>query len=103
MPYIMTLAIYPLDKADKVAQKYLDLLQELPIPNYIKRIVPAASRATENGLKVINVDEVKKDKVGDALEYASKFMLGFREIEGFNCEITTYATISESLGYIGMG
>jgi len=103
MPYIITSAIYPPDKAEKIVQKYLELLQESPVPNYIKRVVPAASAATEDGIRVLNVDEVKKDKVGDALEYIAKFMLGFRDIEGFKYGIITYATISEALSYIGMG
>jgi hypothetical protein len=103
MPLVVVFSRYPPNLADKVAKKYLEMLQKMPVPDYVRRLVPAASDVKEDGVNVINIDEIKKDKLGDAIEYASKFMLGFREIEGFSWSIETWATISEALSYIGMG
>ncbi len=103
MPYILVNSWYPPHLADKVAKRYLELLQKNPIPDYVKRLIPAASRATIDGINVMNVDEVKKDKLGDAYEYAVKFMLGFRDIEGFRYEIVTLTTVADALKFIGMG
>ncbi len=103
MPLIIVRSSYPPHLANQVAQRYLEMLQKMPVPDYVKRLVPAASTSSEKGIEVLNVDEIKKDKLGEAVEYASKFMLGFRDIEGFNWSIETWATISEALSYIGMG
>jgi hypothetical protein len=103
MPYIFTFTKFPTKAVEKVAQRYLELLQKYPLPDYIKRIVPAATQATLKGHTSINVDEIKKEKLGDALEYNIQFMIGFRDIEGFEYEIKVFVTISEGLKYIGMG
>ena len=103
MPYIITFCTYKPNLGEKVAERYLKLLQKLPVPNYIKRLVPAASAASEKGIEVINVDEVKRDKLGDAIDYAGKFMIEFRDIEGFRWETKVFSTVAEGLSYIGMG
>ena len=94
---------YPPHLAPKVAQKYLDTLQKLPIPSTVKRVVPAASTSSQNGIQVLNVDEVKQEDLGAVMDYAVKFMVEFIEIEGFRYEIKVYSTVSESLQAIGMG
>ena len=103
MPFIMTNCWYPPHLANKIAQKYLDSLQKLPVPSIIKRVVPAASTSSPNGIIVLNVDEVKREDLGDAMDYAGKFMVEFMEIEGFRYEIKVWSTISEALKNIGMG
>jgi len=103
MPYVITNCWYPPHLAQKVAQKYLDTMQKYPIPSTIKRVVPAASTSFQNGIKVLNVDEVKQEDLGDVMDYAGKFMVEFYEIEGFRYEINVYSTISEALKNIGMG
>lgn len=103
MPYVMTMCWYPPHLSTIVAQKYLDSLQKLPIPSTIKRVVPAASVSSPDGIIVLNVDEVKREDLGDVMEYIGKFMIEFYEIEGFRYEMTVYSTISEALKNIGMG
>ena len=94
---------YPPHLVTKVAQKYLDSLQKLPIPSTIKRVVPAASTSSPSGIIVLNVDEVKQEDLGAAMDYIGKFMIEFYEIEGFRYEAKVYSTISEGLQNIGMG
>jgi len=103
MPYIISFVWYPLSQANTVSQKYLEMLQKLPVISSIKRIVPAAVAATKEGIEVMVVDEVKREDVGEAQDYLSKFLIEFRDIEGFSFHIRSFSTISEALGYIGMG
>jgi hypothetical protein len=87
--------------ADKVAQRYLETLQKYPIISEIKRVVPAAVATTKEGIEVFIVDEVKRDDVGKANDYLAKFLVAFRDIEGFNYQIRSLSTLSEAMAYIG--
>ncbi len=97
MPYVVSFTWYPPSLANTVAQRYLETLQKYPIISSIKRIVPAAVSSTKEGIEVFIVDEVKREDLGDVLDYAGKFMVEFYEIEGFRYEINVYSTISEAL------
>jgi len=102
MPYIVMFTWFPPSIVKTVAQRYLETLKKLPVPSIIKRLVPVATVATKDGIESMNVDEVKKEDLGEAMEYLSKFVMEFYDIEGFRCYIKSYSTISESLKYIGM-
>ena len=103
MPYIITTCWYPPDLLNEVVKVYLEALQKQPVPSYIKRVVPAAGTSGRTGLKVINVDEVKQEDMGKALDYIADFMMNFNNIKGFRYATKTYATISETLKRLGMG
>jgi hypothetical protein len=101
MPYIVSTAWYPLSLSDTVAQRYLEILQKYPIISSIKRIVPAAVTTTKEGIEVFIVDEVKREDVGAAFDYLAKFLIEFRNIEGFNYQIRNLSTLNEAMKYIG--
>lgn len=101
IPYIVSTTWYPLFLADKVAQRYLETLQKYPIISEIKRVVPAAVATTKKGIEVFIVDEVKREDVGKANDYLAKFLVEFRDIEGFNYQIRSLSTLSEAMKYIG--
>ncbi|MFW9940555.1 MAG: hypothetical protein ACFFFT_05905 [Candidatus Thorarchaeota archaeon] len=103
MPYLISFVWYPLSQSDTVAQRYLEMLQKLPVISSIKRIVPAATAATKEGIEAIVVDEVKREDLGEANDYLSRFLIEFRDIEGFNFHIRSFSTVSEALAYVGMG
>lgn len=103
MPYVIITCWYPPHLAQKVAQKYLDSLQKLPVPSTVKRVVPAASTSSQDGIIVLNVDEVKEEDLGAVMDYTGKFMVEFIEIEGFRYEVKIYNTVSEGLKNIGLG
>ena len=103
MPYLITFVWYPPSQANKVAQKYLDTLKKLPVPPIIKRIVPAATSSTKEGIEVVNVDEVKKEDLWEASNYLSKFMMEFRDIEGVRYHVRHFGDVAESLKIIGFG
>ncbi len=103
MPYIVLFSWYPPSQSNTVAQRYLETLQKYPVISSIKRIVPVAVSSTKEGIEVMVVDEVKREDIGEALDYASQFLTEFRDIEGFRYQVRTFSTVGEAMGYIGMG
>ncbi len=101
MPYVVAFSWYPPSASDIVAKRYLETLQKYPVISSIKRLVPAAVAATKEGIEVFVVDEVKREDMGEALDYAAKFLVEFRDIEGFRYHIRTFSTVTEAMAYIG--
>ena len=103
MPIIITLCWYPPNLADELAKRYLEQIQKNPVPDVIKRLVVPCSTSGPEGIEVVTVDEVKSKDMGAAWEYLDKFLIGFRDVEGFRWQRTVYNTITEALKLIGMG
>ena len=104
MPYIITRCWYPHHLADEVAKKYLEVMEKNPPDESIsKTIVPVAVTSSKDGLETLTIDEAERQKVGDALNRDARIMTEFRNIEGFNYEIKSWATIEEALESIGLG
>ncbi|MFX1303584.1 MAG: hypothetical protein ACFFBV_12730 [Promethearchaeota archaeon] len=101
MPYVVAFIWYPPSVSDKVAQKYLETLQKYPVISSIKRVVPAAVAATKEGIEVFVVDEVKREDMGEALDYGARFLVEFQDIEGLRYQIRTFSTLTEAMAYIG--
>ena len=104
MPYIITRCWYPNHLADAVAKKYLEVMKENPPDESIsKTIVPVAVSSSKNGLETLTIAQVERQKVGDALNRDARIMAEFRNIEGFNYEIKSWAKVEEALESIGLG
>ena len=103
MPYVLSFAWCPPSQSKTVGQRYLETLQKYPVISSIKRIVPAAISSNKEGIEIIVVDEVKREDIGGALEYATKFLVEFRDIEGFRYHVKAYNTVSEALSFVGIG
>lgn len=102
MPYIISHVIYPPNQSEKVAKRYLEMFKKLPLISSIKRVIPAAILTSEKGFEVMMVDEVKRENQGAAIDYLSKFLVEFRDIEGLRYKIDSWATLNEAMAYIGM-
>ncbi len=102
MPYIIIFTWYPPSQANNVAKKYLKTLQKLPIPSIVKRVVPASVSSDREGIEVMVIDEVKREDLGEALDYASKFIVEFWDIEGFRYQIKVSTALQDAMKYIGM-
>ena len=89
---------YPLSSSE---ERYLKTLQKYPLISTIKRVVPAAVATTKGGIEVFIVDEVKRAYVGEVIDYLVKFLVEFRDIEGFRYQIRTLSTLKEAMAYIG--
>ena len=104
MPYIITRAWYPPSKMDETAKKYLEILEKYPFDESLgKQVIPVAVTVSKDGLETLMVVEVEIPKAGDALEWAKRFMIEFRNIEGFNYEVKTWSTAEEGLARMGLG
>jgi hypothetical protein len=74
MPYIITTSMYPSDKGEEVAKRYLEAMAKYPPDASLgTQIVPAAVKTTLQGIKVIGITEVKKGKYEDALTRTEKY------------------------------
>ena len=104
MPSIITRCWYPHHLADVVAKKYLEVMEKNPPDETIsKTIIPAAVTSSKDGLETLTIDEVERPKVGEALNRDALIMAEFRNIEGFNYEIKSWAKVEEALESIGLG
>lgn len=104
MPYMITHLWYPNHVVDEVAKKFMESLEKYPHDESIsKTIVPAAVSTTKKGIEVISIEEVERQKLGDALEKEALFMAEYRNINGFRYETKTWATLKEAMKSIGMG
>ncbi len=66
-----------------------------------KQVVPVASTVSKDGFEALVIVEVEIPKVGEGLEWVKRFMIEFRNIEGYNYEIKTWSTAEEGLARMG--
>lgn len=103
MPYIITTSLYPADKVNEVAEKYLEAIQKYPIDADLgTEIIPAAVKSTKEGIRVMGVLEVKEGKLEEALSRNVKFMQSFMSVQGYNYTTDINLTINEALGVLGI-
>jgi hypothetical protein len=96
-------SLYPSEKGTAVGEMYLEALKKYPPDeNLATEIVPAAIKATHQGIKVIGISEVKQGKFEEAYTYSVNFAAMFHTIEGFEYTLDTYLTVEEGLAVIGM-
>ncbi len=104
MPYIIVRTLYPSGKIDEVAKKYLEITEKFPPDETMgKVVVPVAVAITTDGVEAMGISEIERDKLADALDYTSKIMLEYRNIEGYKYEIKTWATVDEAFELLGLG
>ena len=97
MPYLITTSFYPTDKGPEVAAKYQEAISKYPPDEKLyTTLVPAAVKATHQGMQVINVVEVKKGKLDEAYIYVAKGMMMFQSIPGLEYRIDIYATTEDA-------
>ena len=103
MPYIITTSLYPSDKAPEVAERYLEAIKKYPPDeNLSTAVVPAAVKATHQGIRVIGIDEVKEGKLEEAYNRAVNMLVMFQSIVGFEYTMEINFKVEEALSLIGM-
>jgi len=103
MPYIFITSVYPSDKVNEVAKRYLEAITKYPPDDSLgTQLVPAAVITTLQGIKTIGIIEVKKGKLEDAGTRVANMMAMFFSIPGFEYTIERYATLEEAMKAIGM-
>jgi hypothetical protein len=103
MPYLVTTSMYPTDKGTEVGKRYLEALSKYPPDeNLAINVVPAAVKATPQGIRVIGIVEVKKGKLEEAYTRTVSMMVMFHNIEGFEYTVDIYLKVEEAMPLIGM-
>lgn len=103
MPYIVTQCWYPPNKTDEMTNKYLEVLEKFPFDDSVgNQIIPVAVTVNISGYESLSIVETELSKTGEALEYAKRFMIEFRNIEGLNYEIKAWSTAAEGLARMGI-
>lgn len=103
MSYLITTSLYPSDKADEVAKKYLEALSKYPPnENLATQLIPAAVKSTHQGIQVMGIQEVKPGKMEEAITYIGKFITMFHSIQGFESTTDVYLNVEEAMGLLGM-
>lgn len=103
MPYLIVNSCYPSDKASETAERYLEALAKYPPDeNLGTELVPAAVKATNQGINVITIMDVKKGKLEEAMDRMVNFEAMFLNIVGYEHEIATYYKAEEALAVVGM-
>jgi hypothetical protein len=101
--YAIMTATYPNDKIKEVTDVYLKAMAKYPDDvSLATPIVPVASRATLQGMKVIVIYEVKKGKLEEALALGAKRIAMFNDIQGYRYSIKTYTNLEEGMKVLGM-
>jgi hypothetical protein len=104
MPYIIISSSYPPSIADELVKVYLEVIKKYPPDDKLgKEIVPVAVKATLQGIQTINITEVKKGKLDEALTRAANAMAMYRNVKGYSYAIDVYLTVEEALASVGMG
>ena len=103
MSYIITTTLYPSDKAPEVAKRYLEAIQKYPVDESLEiPVVPAAVKATHQGIKVIMISEAKKGKLEEAYARSISRNVMFHSIPGFESSTEIHYTLTEAMTAIGM-
>ena len=104
MPYMFTYNIFPNDQAENIAKVYLKEIKEARsiLRPLGKEVVPNAVKATEDGMTVIGIWDVKEGKLEEILNAQQKLLLAYSEIEGYRYRIEVRFKVTEALEMLGM-
>ena len=67
-----------------------------------KEIIPNAVKATEEGMTVISVHEVKEGKLEECLAQQQKQLLVFHDIPGYRYRMEVRFNVVEAIEMLGM-
>jgi len=103
MVYTKIISTYPQHLSEEVGKAYIEAMKKVPDDKSIaKPVIRAAVEATLEGFRVTAFNAVKPGKLREALDLASKRMLIFGKIEGFNYSINLAYNATEAMEFIGM-
>jgi len=100
--YIIVTSTYPNDKAKEVADMYVKAMTKYP-PDFSlgTPVVPVAIRTTLQGVKTLNISEIKKGKFEDAMAFAANRLAMFNDIDGYRYTVKTYMNLEEAMKTMG--
>jgi hypothetical protein len=104
MVYLFTYKIFPPDQAEYISKAYLKVIKEdrANMRPLAKEIIPNAVKATEEGISVISVHEVKEGKLGECLAQQQKQLLVYHNIPGYRYRMEVRFNVVEAIEMLGM-
>ncbi len=101
MPIIVGIATYPSHKQAEFIKKFVSIQGKYDMSPLEEKSMGAA-KTVENGIRVMNLWEVKKGKLEEALEIVSKIYYEFINIEGLESTIDVWYTGNEAFAIAGI-
>jgi polyphosphate kinase 2 (PPK2 family) len=86
--FLVTTAVFPPDKSQKIAEKYIEVAAK-ELPPFLKRLHALVNSKTEEGIKVLSIFEVDDANIKDGIIEITKRCVQFNAIQGFRFEIET--------------
>jgi len=86
--FLVTTAVFPPDKSQNVAEKYIEVAAK-ELPPFLKRLHTLANSRTEEGIKVLAIFEADDAGIKDGIVEITKRCVQFNAIPGFRFEIET--------------
>ena len=104
MPYLFSYTTFPSDQAENISKVYLRVIKEerAAMRPLAKEIIPNAVKATEEGMNVISVYDVKEGKLEECLALQQKQMIVYHDIPGFRYKLEVRFKVVEALEMLGM-
>jgi len=86
--FLVTTAVFPPDKSQKIAEKYIEVAVK-ELPPFLKRLQVLVDSRTEEGIKVLSFFEVDDVSIKDGIVEITKRCVQFNAIPGFRFGIET--------------
>ena len=86
--FLVTTAVFPPDKSQKVAEKYIEVAAK-QLPPFLKRLYALVNSKTDEGIKVLSIFEAYDANIKDGIIEITKRCVQFNAIHGFKYEIET--------------
>lgn len=104
MPYVFVTSRFPPHTAERLAKIYVETLKELrsQLRDAGKEIIPNAVKATNKGIEVIGVWDIKEGKLEEFLAIEQKFLTNYHDVEGYRYQMDVRFKITEALDMIGI-
>ncbi|TFG15197.1 MAG: hypothetical protein EU535_02160 [Promethearchaeota archaeon] len=101
MPYIVVKSQWPADKTTEVVNKAFEIASKFPEDPNSENVIPNCVKASDDGIVNITIVEVKKGKLQEAFERATKYWVQYHSIAGFRYSVEVWMTQIEAFSAIG--
>jgi hypothetical protein len=99
---VLVEATYPGKIADEVATKFLDIMKNDPLPDYVK-IIDMYAFAAGDGIRVLLFYDVGTGKEQDGFKYIATGVVEIlRTVEGYRAEVRPVYNMVEAFEFLGM-
>jgi len=93
---------YSTENVSQLARRYVELLEEKPVPDYLSMRGPYVGAQAGSGFQSLTLFEVDNDDLAKGLLFLSEFMASLTGIPGYTYHIRPWYDIDEALRSIGM-